>query len=193
MAAGCALVSGALDPAAWRANLLGILTGVLSGLCYAGYTLMGRTASQRGLNPWTTVLATFGFASVVLLAVNLASRGIVPGAAARPAELLGLGRARVGWLVLVLLAAGPTVAGFGLYNVSLTYLPSSVANLVVSIEPALTAATAYVLFGERLDATQLAGSAMILAAVVLLRVYEGWIEDLGRPSPHPDAASRASE
>ena len=74
---GCALVSGALDPAAWRANLLGILTGVLSGLCYAGYTLMGRTASQRGLNPWTTVLATFGFASVVLLAVNLASRGII--------------------------------------------------------------------------------------------------------------------
>ena len=190
---GCTLVSGALDPAAWRANLLGILTGVLSGLCYAGYSLMGRTASQRGLNPWTTVLATFGFASVYLLAVNLASRGTVPGAAARPAELLWLGRAWAGWLVLFLLAAGPTVAGFGLYNVSLTYLPSSVANLVVSIEPALTAATAYVLFGERLDATQLAGSAMILAGVVFLRVYEGWGEGLGRPSPHRDVAFRTPE
>ena len=28
---GCVLVSGALDPAAWRVNLLGIVTGILSG------------------------------------------------------------------------------------------------------------------------------------------------------------------
>ena len=28
---GCVLVSGALDPAAWRVNLLGIITGILSG------------------------------------------------------------------------------------------------------------------------------------------------------------------
>ena len=189
---GCALVSGALDAAAWRANLLGILTGTLSGLCYAGYSLMGRTTSQRGLNPWTTVLATFGFASVFLLAVNLTLGGIVPGAAAHPADLLWLGRAWAGWLVLFLLAAGPTLAGFGLYNVSLSYLPSSVANLVVSVEPVLTAATAYVLFGERLDATQLTGSAMILAAVVFLRLYEGWIDGLDPPGPRRDEHILAS-
>ena len=189
---GGALVSGALDAAAWRANLLGILTGTLSGLCYAGYSLMGRTTSQRGLNPWTTVLATFGFASVFLLAVNLTLGGIVPGAAAHPADLLWLGRAWAGWLVLFLLAAGPTLAGFGLYNVSLSYLPSSVANLVVSVEPVLTAATAYVLFGERLDATQLTGSAMILAAVVFLRLYEGWIDGLDPPGPRRDEHILAS-
>ena len=192
---GCALVSGAFDPSAWRANLTAIATGVLSGLCYAGYSLMGRAASQRGLDPWTTVLVVFGFASALLLAVNLGLAGLVPGAAARPADLLWLGRAWRGWAVLVLLAAGPTVAGFGLYNVSLGYLPSSVANLVVSTEPVLTAATAYVLFGERLTAVQLAGSAMIMGAVALLRVWEAWRErrtgdpDAGRgPSPPGDAA-----
>jgi len=179
---GCALVSGALDPSAWRANLAAIATGVLSGLCYAGYTLMGRAASQRGLNPWTTVLAVFSFASVFLLAVNLLSGGFVPGAASRPADLLWLGDAWRGWAVLVLLAAGPTVAGFGLYNVSLSYLPSSVANLVVSTEPVLTAATAYALFGERLTAVQLAGSAMILGAVAFLRVYESRLEGEALPA-----------
>ena len=50
---GCVLVADALNPAAWQTNLAGILTGVLSGLGYAVYTLMGRSASQRGLNPWT--------------------------------------------------------------------------------------------------------------------------------------------
>ncbi len=179
---GCALVSGALDPSAWRVNLAAIATGVLSGLCYAGYSLMGRAASQRGLNPWTTVLAVFSFASVFLLAVNLLPGGLVPGAASRPADLLWLGDAWRGWAVLVLLAAGPTVAGFGLYNVSLSYLPSSVANLVVSTEPVLTAATAYVLFGERLTAVQLAGSAMILGAVAFLRVYESRLEGEALPA-----------
>jgi drug/metabolite transporter (DMT)-like permease len=47
---------------------------------------------------------------------------------------------------------------------------------VVSLEPAFTAAAAFVLFGERLDSAQLAGGAMILAAVGFLRIYEGWAE-----------------
>jgi len=190
---GCALVSGALDATAWRANATGIATGVLSGLCYAGYTLMGRAASHRGLNPWTTVLAAFAFASLFLLAANLVPGGLAPGAAARPADLLWLGRAWRGWAVLFALAAGPTVAGFGLYNVSLTHLPSSVVNLVVSLEPILTAATAYALFSERLTATQLAGGALVLGAVALLRVTEGWLESRSVPGPAAQPAPAGAD
>ena len=173
---GCVLVSGALDPAAWRANLLGILTGILSGLLYAIYSLMGRSAANRGLNPWTTLLYTFGFAAVFLLFFNLFSGGVLPGAARQPADFLWLGDAWAGWGVLFLLAAVPTLAGFGLYNVSLGYLPSSVANLVVTLEPAFTAVIAYFAFGERLNALQIFGSVMILAGVVFLRIYEGRLE-----------------
>lgn len=172
---GCVLVSGALDPAAWRANLLGILTGVLSGLLYAIYSLMGRSASQRGLNPWTTLFYTFGFATVFLLLFNLLAGGFLPGAASHPADLLWLKNSIPGWGILFLLAAGPTLTGFGLYNVSLSYLPSSVANLIVTLEPAFTAVTAYFLLGERLNLTQIGGSLMILAGVVFLRIYEGWL------------------
>ncbi len=78
-----------------------------------------------------------------------------------------------GWGILLLLAAGPTLAGYGLYNVSLGYLPSSVANLIVSLEPAVTAVMAYLLFGELLNGVQVLGSLMILAAVAFLRIYEG--------------------
>jgi drug/metabolite transporter (DMT)-like permease len=171
---GCVLVSGALDPAAWRANLMGISTGILSGLFYAIYSLMGRSAAQRGLNPWTTLLYTFGFASVYLLGLNLIPGGFLPGMAAQPADLLWLGNSAAGWGALFLLAAGPTLAGFGLYNTSLAYLPSSVANLILTTEPAFTAAIAYFLLGERLTGMQIAGSLVILTGVVFLRVYEGW-------------------
>jgi drug/metabolite transporter (DMT)-like permease len=190
---GCVLVSGALDPAAWRANLVGILAGVLSGLCYAVYSLMGRSAAQRGLNPWTTLFYTFGLAALFLLLFNLLPGGILPGAAARPADLFWLGNALAGWGILFALAAGPTLAGFGLYNVSLSYLPSSVANLILTLEPAFTAAIAYAWLGERLSWVQLGGSALILAGVVFLRLYEGRLAGQSEPAPRREAGAAVVE
>lgn len=171
--AGCALVSEALDPVAWRANLVGVVAGILSGLCYAIYSLMGRSAAQRGLSPWTTVLYTFGFAAVFLLLFNLVPGLVLPGIGTSPGDLFWLGDALAGWGILFLLAAGPTLVGFGLYNVSLGYLPSSVANLIVTMEPVFTAVIAYFLLHERLNGMQIGGSAMILAGVAFLRVHEG--------------------
>lgn len=170
---GCVLVSGALDAGAWQANLVGIVTGVFAGLCYAVYSLMGRSAAQRGLDPWTTLGYTFAVAALCLLLFNLVSAGFVPGAAARPADLFWLGSALPGWGVLLALAVGPTLLGFGLYNVSLTYLPSSVANLILTVEPVFTAAMAYFWLGERLSLIQILGSLLILGGVVFLRVTEG--------------------
>lgn len=173
--AGCVLVAGAHDPQVWQANPLGLLTGIGSGLLYAVYTLLGRSATQRGLNPWTTVLYTFGFAALFLLGVNLLPGGSIPGAAAQPADMFWLGDAWQGWLALFLLAAVPTLLGFGLYNSSLIYLPSSVANLIVTLEPVFTAIIAYFLFGEVLSAVQILGSLLILVGVVFLRIYEGTV------------------
>ncbi len=172
---GCILVAEAVDATIWRVNLVGILTGIFSGLGYALYSLMGRSAAQRGLNPWTTLLYTFGFATIFLLGLNLLPENFLPGAAKQPSDLFGLRDALIGWAILFILAAGPTVAGFGLYNVSLSLLPASVVNLIVTLEPVFTAAIAYLLLGERLSEMQIGGSALILAGVILLRVYEGWL------------------
>ena len=183
---GCVLVSGALDASSWSSNLAGILTGVLSGLSYAAYSLLGRSAAKRSLNPWTTLLYTFSFAAVFLLVFNLLPAGFLPGAAARPADIFWLGNALAGWGILFLLAAVPTVAGYGLLNVSLKYLPSSVAQLIVTLEPAFTAVMAYLFFGELLSGIQILGSLLILAGVVFLRIYEGW--RAGQAVPEVSAA-----
>lgn len=178
---GCLLVSGALSSASWQANLVGISTGILSGLFYAMYSLMGRSAAQRGLHPLTTLLYTFAFAAIYLLGMNLIPGGHLPGAAAHPADFFWLGRSITGWGVLFLLAAGPTLAGFALYNYSLSQLPSSVANLIMTSEPVFTAVIAYLFLGELMNGTQVAGGLMILSGVVFLRIYEGWWA--GQPQP----------
>lgn len=168
--AGCLLVSGALEQSGLSLNLVGILTGILSGLFYAIYSLMGRSASNRGIQPWTTLLYTFGFAVVFLFIINILPID-TPGAAENLTDLMWLGKEYTGWGLLFLLAAVPTLGGFGLYNVSLSYLPSSVANLILTTEPVFTAVIAYVLLDERLNGMQIAGSLLILAGVILLRIY----------------------
>jgi drug/metabolite transporter (DMT)-like permease len=167
---GCVFVSGAYSPTAWQLNPLGIITGLLSGLAFAAYSLMGKAAAQRSIYPWTTLFYTFGFAAVFLLLYNLLP-GLVPGQSAN--DLFWLGSSVAGWLVLIALAVGPTIGGYGLYTVSLTYLPASVANVIATLEPAMTTILAYLLLGERLTLPQLVGSAMIIGGVIILRLNEG--------------------
>lgn len=159
---GCALVAGALDPAAWQVNGLGIFTGILSGLLFSAYSLMGKCADRRALNSWSTLMYAFGFATLFLLAYNLFGGAF--------GDLLWLGGAWTGWAVLALLGVGPTIGGYGLYTLSLSYLPMSVASLIATLEPAMTALLAFFLLGERLGAAQLLGSALILFSVIVLRL-----------------------
>jgi drug/metabolite transporter (DMT)-like permease len=168
---GCALVAGILELGSWKGNLAGVLIGVTAGLSFACYNLFGRSASNRGLDPWTTLLYTFAFATLFLFLVNCIPGAPLPGSSRTPADILWLGSAWKGWLVLFLLSAIPTLGGFGLLNVSLTLLPASVASLIVSMEPVFTAVIAYILLGEVLTAVQLAGGALILGGVVVLRLF----------------------
>ncbi|VAW30545.1 Permease of the drug/metabolite transporter (DMT) superfamily [hydrothermal vent metagenome] len=172
---GTALVAGVLDPAIGDRNLVGILTGIMSGLGYAIYSLMGRSAAKRGLNSWTTLLYVFGFATLFFLLVNLLPGEAVLGTAVSAKDIFWLGAAWRGWGVLILLAAGPTVVGFGLLNVSLSLLPSSVTNLILTTEPAFTAVLAYFLLGEQLTGLQIGGSLLILGGVLFLRWQNGRI------------------
>jgi drug/metabolite transporter (DMT)-like permease len=169
--AGCALVSGALDPAAWQGNPLGIGVGLISGLLFAVYSLMGKASSNRGVNPWAALMASFGFAAGFLLIFNL-GEALIRGNAALP-RLFWLNDSALGWGVLIFLGIGPTIGGFGLYMLSLTTLPASVANLIATLEPAMTAGLAYLFLGEKMSSIQLLGGGLILAGVVLLRVMEG--------------------
>jgi len=180
--AGCVLVSGATNPQAWQNNTLGIITGLFSGLLYAIYSLMGRHASRKNLNPWTTLIYTFFFAAIILLLLNLLPMNFLPASAKSPSEMFLLGTQWRGWLLLILLAGGPTLIGFGLYNVSLGLLPSSTANLILTSEPGMTGIAAFFLLGERLTQLELIGSALILAALLLLRLRKPKkIEDQSLP------------
>lgn len=168
---GCVFVSGALDPAAWELNTVGIITGLLSGLAFAGYSLMGKAASERSINPWTTLLYTFSIAAMFLFFYNRIAVVLPEGVAST--NLFWLDGELAGWGLLFALAIGPTIGGYGLYTVSLTYLPASVANVIATLEPAMTALWAYFLLGETFTPPQWIGSILIICGVIVLRINEG--------------------
>jgi drug/metabolite transporter (DMT)-like permease len=168
---GVALTSGAYDRAAWQVNPAGIVVGLATGGAFAAYSLLGKSSSRRGVDPWTATLYSFAIGATFLLLLQ------------RPDTLLWLSRplaagpgggreAALGWGLLVLLAVVPTLGGYGLYTVSLTHLPASTASLIVTLEPVMTAALAFVFLGERLTAPQTLGGGLILTGVVLLRLSD---------------------
>jgi len=168
---GCALISGALQAATWQVNLLGVVAGLLTGLCYTAYSLMGRVTSERGISPWTTLLYIFAFAGSFLFLINMTG-GSVPGSAVHAADLFWLGDSVRGWTVMILLGAIPTVGGYGFYNVSLTLLDASIANIIVSLEPAFTAVFAFLVLGEILTPVQVLGSALLLSGVAAIKLAD---------------------
>jgi drug/metabolite transporter (DMT)-like permease len=177
--AGCVFVSGAYTPGAWQVNPWGITTGLLAAVAYAAYSLLGKAAAHRHIYPWTSLLYTFAFGSMFLLLYNVVP-GWLPGLP-EPPSLMWLGSAWMGWGVLIVLGIGPTIGGYGLYAVSLTYLPASVANLIATLEPSMTAALAYLFLHEIFSTPQLIGSGLIIVGVMVLRIGEG-----RAPSPTSD-------
>ena len=156
---GCVLVTGAYDLIQLRLNPLGVLCGMGVGVGFALYNLFGKLSAPR-YNPWTATAYSFGFGAFFLLLTQ------------RPAQLFSMGNAPLGWLTLLILAAGPTLVGYALYTASLGYLPVSVANLIATLEPVFTAIMAFFLLAERLSAIQVVGALLIFFGVITLRREE---------------------
>jgi drug/metabolite transporter (DMT)-like permease len=184
--AGCVLVAKANEPSQWALNGLGIVAGLLSSVSFAAYSVMGKVASRRGIGPWTVTAYTFVIAAAALLPVAYLS---LPASGAE-SSLLSLGPSWSGWLLLLLLIV-PTLGGYGLYTISLGYLPVATANIIATLEPILTTLWAYLLLGESLDPAQAVGGALIVGSVVFLQLEprdaaEGDVVSAGTPALPPE-------
>ncbi len=174
---GCVLVSNAYDPEVWRVSPLAIITGIISGVLFAGYNMMGKEAAKRHFNPWTSVLYSFAFGSLFMLIFNLVSIGL--GRAGTISALIPTLPVN-GWVALIVLSFIPTLLGFGLYNTAMNYLSASTASLLATTEPVLTAVEAYIFLNERMTVIQVVGGLLILLAVLIVRFVKDESEPLKR-------------
>lgn len=157
--AGLMLLSGLGSTSAYgRDPMLGVLLGVATGLTYAGFLLLLRSANpdkvpSAGPLLDLTLGATLG--SVVL--------GLLDGQLS-----LGMAWPQHGWLLA--LALGPQVLGWLLISHALPRLPALETSVLLLGQPLATLVWAALIFGEHLSNLQGLGVVLVLGGVTVLSV-----------------------
>lgn len=160
---GCAFVVGLLPHMNATVSLYGILIGLGSGFGYALYSIFGKFALQK-YHALTVTTYTFIFASI----------GIIP-----ISGLWNAGHLFAHWQVWaygVGLGLFPTVLAYIAYTVGLSYVESSRASIMATIEPIVATIVGTILFAEVLSFWQFIGIFLIIIAVVVVQEKKETVE-----------------
>ncbi len=139
---------------AWRTGL-GLALGLVAGLTYASYSWAAHRLMRSGVTSRAAMGAVFGLGGLLLLPVLVATGA--PLADSWPNAAVGA------YLALVPMLTGYLLFGWGLARVS----PSTATTLSL-LEPAVAAAAAVLVVGERLPALGWAGIALVLCCLAIL-------------------------
>jgi DME family drug/metabolite transporter len=151
--AGAFLVTGAFR-ALGSLEVAGTAAGIASGVAYALYTVLGKRIRQR-YDVLTTILYAYGIGAIVLAFIE------PPWTAfADYPEATG---------ILLLMGLGPTLLAALLFYGGIRHIDASAASILATIEPVVAALLGLAWLGESLPPSTVAGTALILAAAILLR------------------------
>jgi drug/metabolite transporter (DMT)-like permease len=143
--------AGALDP-------LGASLGLGAALVYSTYILVSEGIAGRVSPRLLSALVCTGAA--VALTVATALLGDL-----RPGDVTA-----AGWGWLACLAVVSTVGAISMFFAGLDRVGPTTASILSTVEPVVTVLLAFLVFGETLAAVQLAGGALVVAAVLALAV-----------------------
>lgn len=142
-----------------QGRLMGDVLALLSGLFVAVYILAGRKVRSR-VDAMTYTALVSAAASVVLLAACVAGGYRFSGYPASD------------WLLFVLLALIPGIAGHGLIIWALKYVKAPIASVSILGEAVGASILAYFFFHEILLWYQWVGGVLILAGIYTAAVHE---------------------
>ena len=166
---GIFMVVGGYDLADLEISPLVVATGLLSGLTYGLYSIVGKPLAGR-LDPAVILSYALGFGTVLLVIFAL------------PTFHTLVGLTSGSYALLFMLAVVHTSLAFGLYTVGLKRLDAGQAAIVATVEPVVAGAIGVVLLGETLTAPKVLGALLVLTGAALAQVR------LEKASRHKDAS-----
>lgn len=155
-AGGCYLMVEGYDVQLLELNRAGIIGGLISAVSFGAYTLLAERGMHR-YSPWTVTFYSFLFASVSLHIVY------------PPFRYLTIVRELYQAVLLVHISIVGTLLSFGCYLVGINHIRSTRAAITATLEPVSAGVLAYFFLGELLTPPQLAGAALVIAAIVMLQ------------------------
>ncbi len=169
---GCLLVSGVIGTGAHLRPFI-VLTGLLSGLFYALYSIFGSMALKK-YDTLTVTTYTFLFAAVAALPFSdLTSTFSILAASPRL------------WLWGAGIAVVSTALPYFFYTFGLKKVEASRASILVALEPIVGSIVGITVYGEGHGALKLVGILFVIGAIIVLNLPKR------RPSvPVPDHTIR---
>jgi drug/metabolite transporter, DME family len=158
--AGISLVVGVYDPANLEVSPKILLTGLLSGLTYGLYAVLGRTVTGR-LSPPVILSYALAFGSALLVVAALPTLD----------TLVGLPLSS--YLILLMLSVVHTTLAFALYTFGIGRLGAGRAAIVATIEPVVAGVLGVMLLGEDLTALKALGAGLVISGAILAQVRPG--------------------
>jgi drug/metabolite transporter (DMT)-like permease len=131
--------------------------GLTAAVVYSAYILSSEGIAAR-IGPLALGALVCTGAAATLTLGSVAGGELDPGA---------VSLAGYGWLAAI--AVVSTVGAVGLFFAGLRQVGPSAASILSTLEPVVTVGLAFAVFGESLAATQLAGGALVLSAVLAVR------------------------
>jgi drug/metabolite transporter (DMT)-like permease len=154
---GCYLVVGAYNLNLLTMNLAGIVSGLMSAVCFAWYSIHGEYGMRR-YNPWTVLFYAMAFAA---LTWNIAHPPLEGFLHAWGAEQ---------WFWMLYIGILGTMVPFGLYLEGISRIRSTRASITAMLEPITAGVLSYVFLNEIMEWPQLMGAVLVIAAVALLQI-----------------------
>ena len=143
--------TGALDP-------LGAALAIAAALVYTTYIIVSDGVVGR-MRPQVLAALVCTGAAVSLTLGSAALGELRPGAVTM-----------AGWSWLASLTVVSTVGAIVLFFAGLQRVGPTTASILATVEPLVTVVLAFLVFGERLGAVQLAGGVLVLSAVLVLNL-----------------------
>ncbi|HET9346802.1 MAG TPA: DMT family transporter [Candidatus Limnocylindrales bacterium] len=172
---GVVLISGVIGTGAYgSAPVLGVVLGLLTAMCYAGYLLIIRRGGRDLRRPAGPVAVATASTAACAAAAGLVigDLDLTPG----PQSLF--------WLAM--LGFTSQFLGYLLISLSLPRLPAVVTSIILLAQPVATVALAMILLGEAPSTAQLAGVGLVIGGIAVATVPAGLARRAAlRPSGEP--------
>jgi drug/metabolite transporter (DMT)-like permease len=164
---GVVLISGLVGTGAYGADpRLGVILGLLTAVCYAGYLIIirrGGRDGRRAAGPVAVATASTAI-TAALVGIALNDLNVVP---TWPNH---------GWLAL--LGITSQAAGYLLISISLPRLPSLLVSIILLSQPVATVVLSRFLLAETPSLTQVAGVALVLGGIALATLPLARVRDI---------------
>ncbi|KNZ30645.1 MAG: hypothetical protein AD742_21490 [Methylibium sp. NZG] len=173
------LPAGAGSPGAGAvtgATATGVALCLLSGLAYAGYTLVNKALVPQGSASAITLRA-FGVAALLALPVAGFDAGVPSPTAAQ-------------WVAVLYVGVVTTGVAYLLFSLALRHVSAATGVTLALAEPVMAFALAITVIGEPTSAAALCGLLLVIGGVwVVVRAELRASPEAQRPAPAPAAAA----